>query len=159
MTAHRTPAPEAHPGLAGRPDAPLLAALLIAGQRLAEALQAENAALAALDLSAAAGLAETKMRATDAFAAAQAAAARTGVRAEGPVRQGVARLAEALATLGTENQRLLQRAVSIQSRVIEVIAGAALPRASAGAEGLRYGATGQRAAPRRPAALALQTRA
>lgn len=141
-----------------RPDAALLAALLIAGQRLAEALRAENAALAALDLPRAAGVAETKIRATDAFAAAQSAAAKTGARVQGPVGQHVASLAADLAALGAENQRLLERAVSIQSRVIEVIASAALPRA-AGAEGLRYGAGGQRSAARRPVALAVQTRA
>lgn len=138
---------------------PLMAALLIAGDRLAAALRAENLALAALDLPGAAGLADGKIRAADAFAAAQAAALRTGTRATGPTRQHVARLAEDLGTLGEENQRLLRRAVTLQSRVIEVIAGAALPRASAGITGARYGAGGQRATGRQAPALALQTRA
>ena len=138
------------------PEAPLLAALLIAGERLAEALRAENAALAGLDLPRAAGLADGKIRATDAFAAAQQAATRTGARAAGPMAHSVAGLAKELSSLGQENQRLLQRAVGIQSRVIEVIAGAALPRATA--EGARYGAGGQRSAPRRAVALAVQGR-
>lgn len=141
------------------PEQPMLAALLIAAERLAEALRAENAALAALDLSRAAGLSETKIRATDAFAAAQTAAARTGLRAAGTAGRSMARLADELASLGAENQRLLRRAVSIQSRVIEVIAGAALPRAAAALEGARYGAGGARATTRMAPALALQTRA
>lgn len=140
-------------------NAPLMTALLIAGDRLAQALRAENIALAALDLSRAAGLADGKIRATDAFAAAQAAALRTGARATGTLRQHVARLAEDLGSLGEENQRLLRRAVTLQSRVIEVVASAALPRAAAGLSGARYGATGQRAAGRQAPALALQTRA
>ena len=138
---------------------PLLGALLVAGQRLAEALRAENAALAALDLPRAASVAETKIRATDAFAAAQAAALRTGARAAGGIGRSIASLAEDLAALGQENQRLLQRAITIQSRVIEVIAGAALPQAAAAAGGARYGASGRRMAPRQAMALAVQTRA
>ena len=42
--------------------------LLAAGDRLADALRAENEALARLDLPGAAGVAGAKMRATDAFA-------------------------------------------------------------------------------------------
>jgi hypothetical protein len=139
------------------PDNPLIAALLVAGQRLAAALRDENAALAALDLSLAAGLAEGKIRATDAFAAAHAAATRHAARAGDVLAPRIAALAADLSQLGEENRRLLQRAVSIQSRVIETIAAAALPRASG--EGTRYGAAGQRAATYRPAAIAVQTRA
>jgi hypothetical protein len=47
--------------------------LIAAGDRLAEALLAENEALARLDMPGAAGLSGAKMRATDAFAAAFAA--------------------------------------------------------------------------------------
>jgi hypothetical protein len=138
---------------------PLMAALLVAGQRLAEALRAENIALAALDMPRAAGLADGKIRAADAFAAAQAAAHKTGARAIGAIRRDVARLAEDLGSLGEENQRLLRRAVAVQSRVIEVIAGAALPRTAVGVAGARYGATGQRSAAQQAPPLALQTRA
>ena len=49
--------------------------LILAGQRLAEALRAENEALAALDLARAASLANGKIAASDAFAAAYAAQA------------------------------------------------------------------------------------
>jgi hypothetical protein len=133
----------------------MLEAVLAAGQRLAEALRAENEALAALDMPRAAGLADTKIKATDAFAAAHAAAARTGARAEGPTRQAVAELAERLQALGAENRRLLERAIAVQSRVIETIAGAAMPRPG----GAGYGASGRRPVPRQSQAMALTTRA
>ncbi|WP_431268163.1 hypothetical protein [Dankookia sp. P2] len=68
----------------------MMDALITAGRRLAEALRAENEALAALDLPRAAGLSTVKLRATDAFAAAYAAAAKTGTRAEGIARQDAA---------------------------------------------------------------------
>jgi hypothetical protein len=70
------------------------------------------------------------------------------------VRDTAAVLAERLAALGQENRRLLERAVALQSRVIETIAGAALPKAQV--QG--YAPTG-RAAPARPPALAISARA
>jgi flagellar biosynthesis/type III secretory pathway chaperone len=133
----------------------MMDALLHAGQRLAEALDAENQALLLLDLPGAILLADAKRQATDAFAAACAAAARTGTRAEGPLRASTTELTQRLQSLGEENRRLLQRAISIQAQVIETIAGAALPRAGSGA----YGAGGRPAAPRRAPALAVATRA
>lgn len=128
--------------------------LILAGQRLAEALRAENEALAALDLSRAAVLATGKIAASDAFAAAYAAQAKHGGRAAGPVRDAAAILAQRLEDLGTENRRLLERAVALQSRVIETIAGAALPRT----QPQGYAPAG-RAAPARPPALAFSARA
>ena len=133
----------------------MMDALITAGKRLAEALRAENEALAALDLPRAAGLATAKLRATDAFAAAYAAAAKTGARAEGGARRDAAELTTRLQSLGEENRRLLQRAIAIQSQVIETIAGAALPRAAAPG----YGAAGRPAALRQAPALAMATRA
>ena len=56
----------------------MMDALLATGQRLAEALHAENEALSALDLPRAAVLATAKMQAADAFAAAFATARKTG---------------------------------------------------------------------------------
>ncbi len=132
--------------------------LLAAGGRLADALLAENEALARLDLPGAAGLSGAKMRATDAFAAAFAAASKVGARPEGASqREGARNMAERLEALGAENKRLLQRAISVQSRVIETIAAAALPRAANPV----YGAAGRRpAAPSRAApAMALALRA
>ncbi|MBK1662220.1 hypothetical protein [Paracraurococcus ruber] len=133
----------------------MMDSLLAAGRRLAEALRAENEALAALDLPRAAGLATAKAQATDAFAAAYAAAAKTGARADGARRQETEALTSRLQALGEENRRLLQRAIAIQSQVIETIAGAALPKAAAPG----YGRAGRPAAPRQAPALAMATRA
>ena len=128
--------------------------LILAGHRLAEALRAENEALAALDLPRAARLAGPKIAASDAFAAAYAAQAKHGSAPAGPVRDTAAVLAERLAALGQENRRLLERAVALQSRVIETIAGAALPRTQ-----VQGYAPAGRAAPVRPPALAISARA
>ena len=131
--------------------------LLAAGTRLADALLAENEALARLDMPGAAALAGPKMRATDAFAAAFAAATKVGARPDGAAqREGARAMAAQLEALGAENKRLLQRAISVQSRVIETIAAAALPRAANPV----YGAAGRRpAAPRQAPAMALALRA
>ena len=131
--------------------------LLAAGDRLASALLAENEALARLDLPGAAGLSGAKMQATDAFAAAFAAASKVGARPEGAAqRDGARDMAARLETLGAENKRLLQRAIAVQSRVIETIAAAALPRAANPV----YGAAGRRpAAPRQAPAMALALQA
>ena len=130
--------------------------LLAAGNRLADALLAENEALARLDLPGAAGLSGAKARAADAFAAAFAAASKVGVRPEGAAqRDGARDMAARLEALGAENKRLLQRAIAVQSRVIETIA-AALPRAANPV----YGAAGRRpAAPWQAPAMALALRA
>lgn len=133
----------------------MMDALLAAGQRLVDALLAENAALGALDLPRAAGLATAKMQAADAFAAAFAAMRKLGIRVEGPHRARAAALTERLQLLTEENRRLLERAISVQSRVIETIAGAALPRQGGGA----YGAAGRPQGPRQTPALAMATRA
>jgi hypothetical protein len=101
--------------------------LMLAAHRLAEALGAENEALARLDLAAAAELATTKRQASDAFAAAYDAASRTGTRAAGPDRARAEEIATRLRELTAENRRLLERAIELQSRVIETIAGAAKP--------------------------------
>jgi multidrug efflux pump subunit AcrA (membrane-fusion protein) len=101
--------------------------LMLAAARLAEALRAENEALARLDLAAAAELATAKRQASDAFTAAYDAASRTGSRAEGPARTRAEEIAVRLRDLTSENRRLLERAIDLQSRVIETIAGAAKP--------------------------------
>lgn len=127
--------------------------LLIAAQRLAEALRAENEALAKLDLSAAAALAGPKKQASDAFAAAFDAASRTGAQTEPRDRARAEELAGRLRDLGVENRRLLERAIDLQSRVIETIAGAARPE--------RPGTYGERGGVRegRPAPISLTSRA
>ena len=130
--------------------------LLAAGQRLAEALRAENEALASLDLNKAADLAAAKVQASDAFAAAYAAAAKTGAKPEGPARRSTAEMATRLQHLGEENRRLLERAIGIQSKVIETIATAALPRA---ATSPGYAALGQQRGSRPVPPMAVTTRA
>ena len=132
----------------------MMDSLILAGHRLAEALRAENEALAKLDLPRAATLASSKIAASDAFAAAYAAQAKHGAAPEGPVRQAAALLTQRLEELGQENRRLLERAVALQSRVIETIAGAALPKAAP--QG--YAPLGSRPAGVRPPALALSAR-
>ena len=132
----------------------MMDAVITAGTRLAEALKAENEALAALDLGRAAALATAKMQASDAFAAATAAATKTGARAVGPERETTAELAQRLQSLGAENRRLLEHAIALQSRVIETIAGAALPRAAAPG----YGAMGKMRTLRQAPPLALSAR-
>lgn len=105
----------------------MIEAVIAAAERLAEALHAENAALARLDLAAAGELGEAKRQAADAFAAAFAAAERSGSRAAGGSRAAAEALTQRLSALTTENRRLLERAIALQSRVIETIAGAARP--------------------------------
>jgi ABC-type transporter Mla subunit MlaD len=134
---------------------PMIQALLNAGQHLAEALRAENEALARLDLSRAATLATTKLQASDAFAAAYGAATKTGSTAQGDLRDAAERLAGRLRDLSEENRRLLERAIALQSRVIETIAGAAIPASRP----TTYGGMGQRAIPRQAPSLALAARA
>ncbi|WP_160123344.1 hypothetical protein [Rhodovarius lipocyclicus] len=132
----------------------MMDAVITAGTRLAEALEAENQALAALDLNRAATLASVKIQASDAFAQAFAAAARIGARTEVGQRQVTADLHSRLQNLGAENRKLLESAIALQSRVIETIAGAALPRAHVPG----YGARGQFRAPKQAPALALSAR-
>jgi hypothetical protein len=101
--------------------------LMTAAQRLMEALGAENAALARLDLNAAGELGRSKRQAADAFAAAYDAASRTGLGAAASDRARAEEVALRLRDLTAENRRLLERAIALQSRVIETIAGAAKP--------------------------------
>lgn len=113
--------------------------------RLAEALQRENTALAALDLAAAGRLLSDKTAALDAFAA----ACRSGAA---PAREA----AEQLRAVTLDNKRLLERAILVQGRVLGMIARAA-PRAVAGAPTL-YERNGAAAPGRRLPAVALSAR-
>lgn len=115
--------------------------LIAAGIRMAETLEAENDALAALDLPRAAGLLADKHRAIAGLAAASTAPA---------AHEAAERMARRLQALAVENKRQLERAIAAQGRVIEVIARAAQPVVAAG-----YGTTRGR----RPAAFALFARA
>lgn len=133
----------------------MMQGLIAAGLRLAEALRAENEALATLDLARAATLATAKIQAAEGFAAAHAACLATEARAEGVEREAAERLATALDNLARDNRAALERAIALQSRVIETIAGAA--RAATDRSG-GYGAEGRHMPPRSAPALAVSAR-
>jgi hypothetical protein len=90
--------------------------LQAAAIQLADTLAAENAALRALDLPGAAALLVQKQAALAAFAA-----ARTCGRPAPALLPTAIRLRE----LAEENRRLLERAITVQTRVLGVLAGAA----------------------------------
>ena len=130
--------------------------LIAAAVRLADVLQTENAALAALNMAAAARLLPEKLAAADAFAIAQAGA---GAKERQAGRPGVEldAVAQRLQALAAENRRLLERAMLVQGRVIATVAKAARATAERAAPG--YGALhGARNAPRL-AACAVATQA
>jgi len=124
--------------------------LATAAARLADILAAENAALIALDLPRAGAMLAAKAKAVDAFAAARV---NTGRASRGV---GTA-AAERLRALAEENQRLLENAITVQGRVIGIVARA-LRRALSDPVATRYGAQG-RTALARPTALAVSARA
>lgn len=101
---------------------------------LAEVLARENAALATLDLAAAIALLSDKRAAAEAFA--RAAAADPGLATP------------ALRDLAAENRRLLERAMAIQSRVLDILAGAVARPTQ------RYAAAGRLVRETPPVALA-----
>lgn len=109
-----------------------------AAERLAGVLVRENAALAALDLRGAAGMLAEKQQAAEAFVAAQPNA---GVPS--------ADLTRRLRDLAQENRQKLEHAITVQRRVIGIIARAFHGTAPAPRYGAtRYGATGAMAAGR-----------
>ncbi len=104
--------------------------LIEAAAALADTLARENAALAALDLGAAAALLAEKRAATDTFVRAQA-------EPSGPPDAEQRRLAERLCRLAEDNRRLLERGIRVQGRVLGLVTKA-LPKPPAP----RYGASG-----------------
>jgi hypothetical protein len=131
----------------------MMESLMTAALRLAEALNAENAALIRLDLAAAGALAGGKRQAADAFAAAYEAARRLAAPVDEADRARAEEIAARLRDLTAQNRRLLERAIALQARVIETIAGAAKPPGP-GTYGARGGARGGRSAPMSVARLA-----
>jgi hypothetical protein len=116
-------------------------------EALATILQAENAALAALDLTRAAALVAEKQRAAAAFAAARLPADQAGASA----------VARRLVPLIEENRRLLERGIAVQARVMKVIARAAARAPAAKTAG--YSAAGTPRTPLRAPAMAVCARA
>lgn len=124
-------------------------ALIAATTRLADTLSRENTALDALDVAGAAALLPEKLRALAVLTEVHKAALMPEQR---PAMEAAVRRLQGLAA---ENRLLLQRALAVQSRVIEVIARA-LPRDEPGG---RYAVPGARAPALRPAAWSLVARA
>lgn len=89
--------------------------LIAAGTALAATLEAENAALGALDLPRAAAMLDEKQRVVADLAAAEAPAPNPAAE----------RMARRLRALALENKRLLERAIAAQGRVIGIVAQAA----------------------------------
>ncbi len=106
------------------PQKAMLDAVLTSGGLLVQILEAENAALEALNMPAAAEVLPTKTRVMESFSAAHQAAMRTGVKVEAADRSTLESLHERLTTLGQDNRRLLERAIGVQSNLIESIAKA-----------------------------------
>ncbi len=99
-----------------------------AANTLAGILQAENAALRALDFAAAAALLPAKR------AAIQAVENRTPGCPKPALRETVQRLD----LLAAENRKLLSRGIDVQSQILGIIAGAARAAAASG-----YGSSGK----------------
>jgi hypothetical protein len=113
-------------------------------QRLVEVLALENTALKRFDFPAAVALVPAKEAALAALKAPPGA----------PIPEAF--LANRLIGLATENQILLERAISVQTRIVRLIARAASPPPAA----IPYNGYGARPASNRTtAALALSTRA
>lgn len=115
-------------------------------QRLADLLEQENKALKSLDFPAAIALAPAKEAALSNLAAPSTA---------GALPPSLATLQYSLNELATENQILLVRAISVQTRIVQIIARACACRPTM----MRYCASGGRAPSHRAAALSLSTRA
>ena len=122
--------------------------LAAAVTRLAAVLAQENAALAALDLPAIGALLPEKQAATAALTAARAAA--EGARTAERLRPDAAQLA----ALAAETRRLLERAMTVQTRIMGLVARALPVTAAPG-----YRAGGAPPATRSPIAFALSARA
>jgi hypothetical protein len=123
--------------------------VIAAGSLLAEILVAENAALVTLDLPRAVAMLPDKQRVATDFIAAQTVPIPAGQR------EVAERLGERLKTLAQNNRALLERAIAVQGRVIEVIVRAAAPAVAPSG----YGVPGKPSRAGRPAAFALSARA
>ncbi len=122
-----------------------------AAHRLADVLQQENDALTRVDYASAVALVPAKEAALLDMARQQPKA--SGAR---PVVKGrLVELQHRLAALADENKVLLQRAITVQTRILRIVAGAAAPPPAR----VEYSARGTSAAPRRVGAVALSTSA
>jgi hypothetical protein len=120
--------------------------LLDAAKRLADVLTQENDALRRMDFPAAVAMVPAKEAALTEL---------TKQPAPNTVAPPLAALAQRLAGLATENQMLLQRAISVQTRIVQIVARACAPAPAVAP----YGGRGGRVLSSRAGALALSTRA
>lgn len=120
-------------------------AVTAAMQRLVDVLERENAALTALDYAGSAALMPEKRAALDALERLRPN------RAVPTWPSSLLALAEKLQQLTAVNQRLLERAMVVQGRIVSLIVHAA----SDGEPAPRYGATGRPTPARRTMPIAL----
>lgn len=130
------------------------ATMLEAANRLADVLERENAALAALDLAGAAAMLADKEDAVASFAHAWKCASPPAGDVE---RCALGTLAARLDAATRDNRSLLERGIEVQRRVLQVIARA-VPRALLTQDAACYGAGGVAASPGQPP-LTLSVRA
>lgn len=128
--------------------------VLDAADRLADVLERENAALAALDLAGAAAMLDAKEAAAASFARACDRADPPDGEAE---RRALATLAARLDAATRDNRGLLERGIEAQRRVLHIIARA-VPRALLTQDAACYGAGGVASSPGQ-APLTLSVRA
>ena len=119
--------------------------LLEIAQHLADVLLQENEALKRLDFSAAVALAPAK----------EAALADLTKQPRVSMPPPLMALGQRLNKLLTENQVLLERAITVQTRIVRIVARACAPPPATA----RYGGYGGRPPSHRAGALALSTRA
>ncbi len=115
---------------------------------LADVLAQENEALQRMDLAAAVALLPAKEAAVGAFSAA------VGPGAGAAPPAAAAALGRRLMTLVADNRVLLERAITVQTRIVGIVVKAARPAAPCS-----YGAKGEQGAAPKAVALALRTSA
>ena len=136
----------------------MIQTLIAAATRLADTIEQENAALTALDLPRAAAMVAAKQLAAEEFTAAKTVVEQAGVPPlRGEPRRAMEQALRRLAPLAEANRALLQRAITVQDRVIGVIARA-MPRAAM-QQAPRYGSHGEMARTGRPPAIAISAHA
>ena len=117
-----------------------------AAQRLVDLLQKENEALKRLDFPAAVALVAAKE-------AALADLTKPPATPMAPAPLAPTPLARRLVALAAENRSLLERAIAVQTRIVQIIARAAVPPPAT----MRYNGYGGRTGRPRSAALAVST--